>query len=168
MLRVDFPELLSCLYFTKRGLPFVFAPKTLTTDQPLVYLWCGRTDGRSSGRCTVTWLPNFLGWVVHHIFLPMVLRCARDSSAITSLTQVIESVAKWSETAYESHLSRHMRGWLTDSRYRQDTSTESTSTVQVEATVPQGGISNPKSNRSNSRTEDLQWRVHHEENLLVI
>ena len=24
-----------------------------------------RTDGRAVGRCTVTWLPNFLGWVVY-------------------------------------------------------------------------------------------------------
>ena len=36
---------------------------------------CG-ADGRSGCRCTVTWLPSFLGWVVYHIFLPMVLRCA--------------------------------------------------------------------------------------------
>ena len=36
---------------------------------------CG-ADGRSGGRCTVTWLPSFLGWVVYHIFLPIVLRCA--------------------------------------------------------------------------------------------
>ena len=39
-------------------------------------------DGR--GRCTVTWLPNFLLWVVKHIVLPMGLRCARlarESSA---------------------------------------------------------------------------------------
>ena len=28
----------------------------------LVCLWCGRTVGRSVGR-SVTWLPNFLGWV---------------------------------------------------------------------------------------------------------
>ena len=44
-----------------------------------------RTYGRAVGRCTVTWLPNFLGWVVYHIFLPMVLLCARfarESSAI--------------------------------------------------------------------------------------
>ena len=27
----------------------------------LVCLWCGRTVG--GGRCTVMWLPNFLGWV---------------------------------------------------------------------------------------------------------
>ena len=27
----------------------------------LVCLWCGRTV--ADGRCTVTWLPNFLGWV---------------------------------------------------------------------------------------------------------
>ena len=36
----------------------------------LVYLWCGRTVGR----CTVTWLPSFLGRVDYFIFLPMVLR----------------------------------------------------------------------------------------------
>ena len=45
----------------------------------LVCLWCGRTVGR-----TVTWLPNFVGWVDYHIFLPKVLRCAlfaRESSA---------------------------------------------------------------------------------------
>ena len=39
---------------------------------------------RTDGRCTVTWLPNFLGWVVYHIFSPTVLRCARfagESSA---------------------------------------------------------------------------------------
>ena len=30
----------------------------------------------------VTWLPNFLGWVVYHIFLPMVLsRCASRARA---------------------------------------------------------------------------------------
>ena len=40
----------------------------------LVCLWCGRTVSRAGGRCTVTWLPNFLGWVDYFIFLPMVLR----------------------------------------------------------------------------------------------
>ena len=61
---VDFAGL-SCFYFTKRGWPFVFAPKqnllsTQTTQNSLVCLRCGRTAG---GRCTVTWLPNFQGWV---------------------------------------------------------------------------------------------------------
>ena len=32
------------------------------------------TDGRSLARYTVTWLPNFLGWVDYHIFLGMELR----------------------------------------------------------------------------------------------
>ena len=39
----------------------------------------------TDGWCTVTWLPNFLGWIVYHIFLPMVLcsaRFAREISAI--------------------------------------------------------------------------------------
>ena len=34
----------------------------------------GRSLGWSVGRCTVTWLPNFLGWVDYFSFLPMVLR----------------------------------------------------------------------------------------------
>ena len=33
-----------------------------------------RTDGRSLARCTVTWLPNFLGWVDYHISLVVGLR----------------------------------------------------------------------------------------------
>ena len=45
-----------------------------------------RTDGLSGGRavsrCTVTWLPNFLGWVVYFIFLPMLLRSANVKSLI--------------------------------------------------------------------------------------
>ena len=40
----------------------------------LVCLWCGQVVARAVGRCTVTWLPNFLGWVDYFIFLPMVLR----------------------------------------------------------------------------------------------
>ena len=50
----------------------------------LVCLWCGRTVSRAVDRCTVTWLPNFLGWVDYFIFLPMVLhwRASRESSAI--------------------------------------------------------------------------------------
>ena len=35
----------------------------------LVCLWCGgRSLGRSVGRCTVTWLPDFLGWVDYFIY----------------------------------------------------------------------------------------------------
>ena len=34
----------------------------------------GRSLGRAGGRCTVTWLPNCLGWVDYFIFLPIVLR----------------------------------------------------------------------------------------------
>ena len=44
----------------------------------LVALWCGRT-GR---RCTVTWLPNFLGWVDLLTHGAPQARFARQSSAI--------------------------------------------------------------------------------------
>ena len=40
----------------------------------LVCLWYGRTVARSLARCTVTWLPNFLGWVDYHISLAVGLR----------------------------------------------------------------------------------------------
>ena len=88
---VDFPELVSCLCFTKRGLPFVFAPKhppQTTRNFALVCLWCGR----SGGQCRVTWLPNFLGWIVYHIFLPIVLGCAsfaRETSPIKLWDQLL-------------------------------------------------------------------------------
>ena len=39
----------------------------------LVCLWCGRAVARSLARCTVTWLPNFLGWLDYHISLAMGL-----------------------------------------------------------------------------------------------
>ena len=61
------------------GLPYLLI-ELFYIGMPVV-----RTDGRAGGRCTVTWLPNFLGWVDYHIFLPMVLRCARfarESSAL--------------------------------------------------------------------------------------
>ena len=55
----------------------------------LVCLWCGRTVGRAGGPCTVTCLPNFLGWVVYHIFSPMVLCYWR----VTALT--VFFIRKW-------------------------------------------------------------------------
>ena len=42
----------------------------------------GRLGGRSVGRCTVTWLPNFLGWVVYHIFYPWC--CTARASRATA------------------------------------------------------------------------------------
>ena len=43
----------------------------------LVCLWCGRT---ASGRCTVTWLPNFLGWI--DLLTHRARARARESSSI--------------------------------------------------------------------------------------
>ena len=45
------------------GLPYLLI-ELFYIGMPVV-----RTDGLSGGRCTVTWLPNFLGWVVYHISL---------------------------------------------------------------------------------------------------
>ena len=64
---------------------WVFIP----VDWTILHWYACGTDGRS---CTVTWLPNFLGWVVYYIFSPLVLRCARfarDSSAIILGTEMI-------------------------------------------------------------------------------
>ena len=45
---------------------------------------CG-ADGRAGGRCTVTWLPNFLGWVDLLTHGAPQARFARQSSAIIKL-----------------------------------------------------------------------------------
>ena len=50
------------------GLPYLLI-ELLYIGMPVV-----RTDGRSLARCTVTWLPNFLGWVDYHISLAIGLR----------------------------------------------------------------------------------------------
>ena len=48
----------------------------IPVDWVILHWYTCCADGRSGGRCTVKWLPSFLGWVVYHIFLPTVLRCA--------------------------------------------------------------------------------------------
>ena len=72
------------------GLPYLLI-ELFYIGMPVV-----RTDGRSLdrslARCTVTWLPNFLGWVDYHISLAMGLcprtRFARGwSSTTNSFTQ---------------------------------------------------------------------------------
>ena len=79
--------LFSCLCFTRREwlcdfrqknlkLPYLYVHWVIFT---LVCLWWGRMVGRAGG-CTVTSLPKFLGCTGYKIFLPMVLRCARESS----------------------------------------------------------------------------------------
>ena len=50
------------------GLPYLLI-ELFYIGMPVV-----RTDGRSLALCTVTWLPNFLGWVVYHISLAMGFR----------------------------------------------------------------------------------------------
>ena len=52
----------------------------------LVCLWCRRTVGRAVCRCTVKWLPNFLGWLDYFIFFThgvLLARFARESSALS-------------------------------------------------------------------------------------
>ena len=60
--------LFSCLCFKRRRWLCDF-PQNLLIE---VFWYAYGEEGRSGGRCTVMWLPNFLGWVVYDIFLPMV------------------------------------------------------------------------------------------------
>ena len=46
----------------------------IRVDWVILHWYACGADARSLGRCTVTWLPNFLGWVDYFIFLPIVLR----------------------------------------------------------------------------------------------
>jgi len=89
---VDFPELLSCLCFTKRGLPFVFAPKNPHHRLPEILHWYASVgDERAGGRSV---------WVVYHIFVPMVLRCAR--LARESSAKIVELLRRLSTRATTS------------------------------------------------------------------
>ena len=67
----------------------------------LVCQWCERTasraGGRSVGRCTVAWLPNFLGWVDYFICLPMVLRARELRYDLTNL--ISGSIDLFTDTA---------------------------------------------------------------------
>ena len=56
------------------GLPYLLI-ELFYIGMPVVWT-DGRAGGRSVGPCTVTWLPNFLGWVSYHISLAMGLRGA--------------------------------------------------------------------------------------------
>ena len=78
--------LFSCLCFTRREWLCDFRQKNLKLPYlcvdwvifTLVCLWWRRIVGRAG--FSVTWLPKFHGCTGYQIFLPKVLRCARESS----------------------------------------------------------------------------------------
>ena len=77
------------IFFPNKTLSYIWV--AIPVDWIILHWYVCGADGRSGGRCTVTWLPNFLGWAVYHISLPMVLRCARlarESSAMMMMTWV--------------------------------------------------------------------------------
>ena len=62
------------IFFPNKTLSYIWV--AIPVDWIILHWYACGADRRSGGRCTVTWLPNFLGWAVYHISLPMVLRCA--------------------------------------------------------------------------------------------
>ena len=102
----DTPLLLFFLFKSPGGHAISFQIKPWVAFR-LPYLlielfYIGMPVVRSVGRCTVTWLPNFLGWVVHHIFLPMVFRCAlRYKNCIRTYYLVIKQ-RKSSKTDHQA------------------------------------------------------------------
>ena len=54
---------------------------------------CGK-EGRSLARCTVTWLPNFLGWVDYHISLAMGLRALSSANETSTPIKFIFGLSK--------------------------------------------------------------------------
>ena len=76
---VDFPELLNCLSFTKRGLPFVFTPKIPHHRLPeiLVCLWWGRAVSALSSDCQI----SRMGSLTHFLTHGLPLRALRPRSS---------------------------------------------------------------------------------------
>ena len=69
----------------------------IPVDRVILHWYACGADGRSLGRCTVTWLPNFLGWVDYFIFLPMVLRrrASRARAPLSSFRAKAHLVFHW-------------------------------------------------------------------------
>ena len=65
-----------CVHYQSSCVPNWLESVRINTGFPVV-----RTDGRAGGRCTVTWLPNFLGWVDLLTHGAPQARFARQSSA---------------------------------------------------------------------------------------
>ena len=67
----------------------------------------GRSGGRA-GRCTVTWLPKFLGCIGYQIFLPMVLRFARERAPLLSefITEMILTIRTDEPNIYRTYSYR--------------------------------------------------------------
>ena len=83
-----------------------------------------RTDGRSLARCTVTWLPNFLGWVDYHFSLAMGLLPRARFRKEKFLCQVHEFEMKtywrsrgWTWPELKSHKSDSMAFAITYSHF---------------------------------------------------
>ena len=70
-----------------------------------------RADGRSggrTGRCTVTWLPKFLGCIGYQILIPMVLRFARERAPLLSefITEMILTIRTDEPNIYRTYSYR--------------------------------------------------------------
>ena len=75
----------------------------------LVCLWCGRTVARAVGRCTVTWLPNFLGWVDLRTYAAPLARasCARELR-YEPLNSCITVLSVWIMKTFQCYDSKHV------------------------------------------------------------
>ena len=64
-------------------------------DWVILHWYASGAHGRSVGRCTVTWLPNFLEWVDYHVSLAMGLRprAARGAPLSPSITSSLSTLS---------------------------------------------------------------------------
>ena len=75
----------------------------------LVCLWCGRTVARAVGRCTVTLLPNFLGWVDLRTYAAPLegASCARELR-YEPLNSCIAVLSVWIMKTFQCYDSKHL------------------------------------------------------------
>ena len=70
----------------------------------------GRSGGRAVGRCTVTWLPNFLGLVVFHIFYPWCSAARASRARAPLLINLHHSIAQVLKHCREEHYNFVVKG----------------------------------------------------------
>ena len=127
----------------------------------LVCLWCRRTLGRSVGRCTVTWLPNFLRWVVYHFFLPMVLRCARfvrQSSAKKKIKKLMFSMKSLTFSCLISKVAQ--KGKIARGCWNRKKLLQTTKVAEkLPSAIGKGLVTNNKSRHAPLACSKQKWRT---------
>ena len=89
----------------------------IPVDWVILHWYACGADGRSLARCTVTWLPNFLGWVDYHISLAMGRRAWSSANNNCNYDNLLQSII-YNYIAQKNTLDVTLILWESSAKYR--------------------------------------------------